>query len=37
MLDFHSHILPEIDDGAKDVEESCAMLSMLKQFQVVPL
>lgn len=31
MLDFHSHILPEIDDGAKDVEESCAMLSMLKE------
>lgn len=31
MLDFHSHILPEIDDGAKDVEESIAMLSMLKE------
>lgn len=31
MLDFHSHILPEIDDGAKDVDESIAMLSMLKE------
>ncbi len=31
MIDFHSHILPEIDDGAKDVEESIAMLSMLKK------
>ncbi len=31
MLDFHSHILPEIDDGAQSVEESIAMLSMLKE------
>lgn len=31
MIDFHSHILPEIDDGAKDVEESIAMLKMLKE------
>lgn len=26
MIDFHSHILPEIDDGAKSYEESLAML-----------
>lgn len=26
MIDFHSHILPEIDDGASSVEESLAML-----------
>ena len=31
MIDFHSHILPEIDDGAKDVEESIPMLKMLKE------
>ncbi len=31
MLDFHSHILPEIDDGAQSVEESIAMLKMLKE------
>ena len=31
MIDFHSHILPEIDDGAKSVEESIAMLKMLKE------
>lgn len=27
MVDMHSHILPEIDDGAESVEESIAMLS----------
>ncbi len=26
MIDFHSHILPGIDDGSKSVEESCQML-----------
>ncbi len=26
MIDFHSHILPEMDDGSKSVEESCKML-----------
>ena len=31
MIDFHSHILPEIDDGAKNVQESIEMLKMLKQ------
>ncbi len=30
MIDFHSHILPEIDDGAQSVEESIEMLRMLK-------
>lgn len=31
MFDFHTHILPGIDDGSKSVEESLAMLSMLKE------
>lgn len=31
MIDFHSHILPEIDDGAQNVDESIAMLRMLKE------
>lgn len=31
MLDFHSHILPQIDDGAKDVDESIAMLTQLHE------
>lgn len=26
MIDFHTHILPEMDDGSKSVEESLAML-----------
>lgn len=26
MVDFHTHILPKIDDGSKSVEESLAML-----------
>ena len=28
MIDFHTHILPGIDDGSKSVEESLAMLAM---------
>lgn len=30
-LDIHSHILPDIDDGAKDIETSLALLKMLKE------
>ena len=29
MLDFHTHILPGIDDGSEDIETSCKMLEML--------
>ncbi len=29
MIDFHSHILPQIDDGSSSVEESISMLKML--------
>ena len=31
MVDFHSHILPAVDDGSRDVEESIALLNMLSQ------
>lgn len=30
MIDFHSHILPNVDDGSKSVAESLAMLNLLK-------
>ena len=29
MIDFHSHILPKMDDGSRNVEESIAMLESL--------
>lgn len=29
MIDWHSHILPSMDDGSKDAAESVAMLEML--------
>ena len=30
LFDMHSHILPGIDDGAKTVEDSLELLSVLK-------
>lgn len=30
MIDFHSHILPAMDDGSKNTEESLAMLDSLR-------
>lgn len=30
MIDFHSHILPGIDDGSKNADESLRMLNLLK-------
>ncbi len=31
MIDFHSHILPGIDDGSRNVEESVSLLKMLAE------
>lgn len=31
IADLHSHILPELDDGSASVEESLAMLEMLRE------
>lgn len=31
MIDLHTHILPGIDDGSKNVEESIALLKMLEE------
>lgn len=30
MIDLHTHILPAMDDGAKDRDEALALISMLK-------
>ena len=34
MIDFHSHILPGIDDGSKDVEMSLRMIEALRDQEV---
>lgn len=34
LIDFHAHILPEIDDGSQSVEESVEMLQMLSRQNV---
>ncbi len=31
MIDFHSHILPDFDDGARDAEEALEMLAELRR------
>ena len=31
VIDFHSHILPNIDDGSKDINMSVEMLKRSKQ------
>lgn len=31
MIDFHSHILPGIDDGSRNIDESIELLKMLKE------
>ncbi len=31
MIDWHSHILPEMDDGSRDISESLSMLDSLKE------
>ncbi len=30
IVDIHAHILPHVDDGAKNIEESLALLDMMK-------
>ena len=31
FVDIHSHILPGIDDGSKDIEESLSLISQMKE------
>lgn len=37
MIDLHSHILPGMDDGSKNAEETAALLTMLQQQRVATL
>ena len=34
MIDFHSHVLPGIDDGSRDTDMSLAMLRMEQEQNV---
>ena len=34
LVDLHTHILPGIDDGARDVDEAADMLAALSRQQV---
>ena len=34
LIDFHSHLLPNIDDGSRSIEESLKILEMLRQQKV---
>lgn len=34
FVDIHSHLLPEIDDGAKDLENSIALISKMHSFGI---
>ena len=31
MIDFHTHILPNIDDGARNIEETIELIKEAKQ------
>ena len=31
MIDFHSHILPSIDDGARNIDETIALIKEAKE------
>ncbi len=34
MIDWHSHILPKMDDGSKNAEQSVEMLRIMRQQKV---
>lgn len=34
MIDFHSHILPGIDDGCKNIKESLSVLNIMKEQRI---
>src|SRR5690606_10304943 len=36
FVDIHNHILPGIDDGAKNVKESLSLIKELKELSVKP-
>ena len=37
MIEWHSHILPGMDDGSRDMEQSLSMLGMFVTLPVIML
>ena len=34
MIDFHSHILPNVDDGAKNIDETISSLDEAEKVRI---
>ena len=34
MIDFHSHILPNVDDGAKNIDESLGLIEEAEKVRI---
>lgn len=34
MIDFHTHILPNIDDGARNIEETLSLIQEARESRV---
>ena len=34
MIDFHSHILPNVDDGAKNIDETISLVDEAEKVRI---